>query len=386
MRTSKLSVLVLGMLLLLGSLVSAQTRAKAASELEAGLRNRLEKILAETPYPGLSFAASLSDGTELALAVGLADRRGEDRLTPEHRMPSGSIGKTWVAAILLQLCAEDVLSLDDPVSKWLGDLDWYSKLPNAKTITVRSLARHTSGIPEHVYDPRLPKALLEDPDRTFEPEELVAFILDQPAHFEADQGWSYADTNYIVLGMVIEAAAKKPYEDLLRERLLKPCGLDRTEPALKRRLEGLAGGHVGAQNPFGFPEDSVEDGAFVINPQFEWTGGGIVTTPRQLARWGRLLLTGDVIPESLQETHRDGVAAKTGPGDRYAIGLQIRRSPHGEVLGHSGFYPGTLSELGYYRDHDLSLALQGNSSDLAKIRKPMRVHLDALAGVILEER
>ena len=92
----------------------------------------------------------------------------------------------------------------------------------------------------------------------------------------------------------------------------------------------------------------IKDGRFAVNPQFEWTGGGLATTALDLARWGEILYEGRAFDASMMGPFLDGVQAKLGPESKYGLGVIIRPSPLGLTYGHSGFMPGYQTELAQY--------------------------------------
>jgi CubicO group peptidase (beta-lactamase class C family) len=135
--------------------------------------------------PGATVAFLTEDGRAGAVAVGVSRKDPATPMKPTDRMMSGSIGKTWVSAVMLQLVEEGKADLDAPLSTWLGDRVWFSRIPNHKDITLRQLMNHTSGIREHVTAPDFIAALKEHPDKTWTPEELAAFCLDKDPLFPA---------------------------------------------------------------------------------------------------------------------------------------------------------------------------------------------------------
>src|SRR5262245_40099391 len=242
------------------------------------VRTRLEGWRAAADFPGVTAAFVLPDGRSGSVSIGLADVENKIVLKPTDRLLAGSTGKTFVAAIALQLVADKTLDLDAKIETWLRNEPWFARLPNGRQISLRMLLNHTSGIREHVLDKGLLKQVRENPDRVWKPAELLEPILDTKPLFEAGNGWSYADTNYIIVGMIIEKVTKQTVYDLVRKRLLVPFKLDRTIPADRRILPDLAVGYSRPESPFGFTGRTITDGKFIMNPQFEWCGGGFAST------------------------------------------------------------------------------------------------------------
>lgn len=204
-------------------------------------------------------------------------------MTPASRLLQGSVGKTYVSAVALQLVAEGKLRLDEKTSTYLGAEPWFARLPNARDIAVRHVMTHSSGLVRYEFDPPAAKILREQPMKVWTPAERMAFVLDKAAPFAAGAGWEYSDTNYIVLGMIIERLTGRPYYEELGRRLLAPLGLRHTIPSDRPELPGVANGYAGTNNELGGYDASLVNGRLAVNPQFEWTGGGIASTADDLA-------------------------------------------------------------------------------------------------------
>ncbi len=352
-------------------------------EIRAQFQARLDELRAESGFPGASVAGVMSDGRTIAVSSGFSDLEAETPLIPKDRLLSGSIGKTYVIAVLLQLVDEGKLALDDRLKKYLGEEAWFERLPNHGEITLRQLLNHTSGVSEHVNEPAFWKDVVAAPSRVWLPAELVAYVLDRDALFAAGEGWSYADTNYILVGMVIERVTRDTFYGQLEKRVLEPLALKDTVPSSSRRIPGLVNGYTTLE-PFGLPNEKTigEDGLFAINPQLEWTGGGIASTTLDLARWGKLLYEGRAFPEKYLAEMMQGVPARTGRGDEYGLGVQMWTTPQGRVHGHTGFFPGYLSAMAYYPKEKVVLAIQFNSNVPAHFRKHPRAYLDDFAEIL----
>ncbi len=207
--------------------------------------------------------------------------------------------------------------------------------------------------------------LTSDPQRAWTPEEEVAFVLDLHPPFASGAGWEYSDTNYIVLGLILEEITGESYHTLLRNRILARPGLTNTIPVTGSVVPGLVQGDAGKRNAFGGSEAMLVDGRMIINPAFEWTGGGIASTAEDLARWARLVYEGKVFDPAMLPRVFDGIAAKLGPNTRYGLGVTIRDSPAGVTYGHSGFFRGyaTETEMMHIPATGVAVAIQVNTSD-----------------------
>jgi len=370
-------------LVLLARAPSAQAPPPApAAAIEAKFRDLLLKTQQQRHFPGACAGFALPDDQSGAIAVGFEDDAGKVPLTTASKMFSGSIGKTYVAAVALQLMAEGKLQLDGKVQDVLGKQDWYARLPNHDAITFHQLLTHTSGIPEHVWIQEFQDAVVKTPDRAWTPVECITYILDKEPVCAPGAQWSYADTNYLVVGLAIEQVTGRKFYDLAQERLLTPLSLRDTLPSTRRDLPGLANGH-GSGVAF-FTGDTVVAGKYFVNPVFEWCGGGFCCTTRDLARWCKLLFSGKVIPKALQQAHLDGVPAPRGITENYGLGCFVTSSPHGPAYGHSGIMPGYQSYMLYYPELQVAVALQYNTDNPRQVG-PMKRMVDELAGIVQAE-
>lgn len=341
--------------------------APAGDALQAALQKELDALVRESGMPGASLAVILKDGRTLTLASGVADRKHKSRMTPRHRLFSGSIGKTYVAALVLRAAAAGKLHLDDLISKHLGGEPWFQRLPNASTVTLRHLLTHTAGMPEYVEKEAVWKALQAAPDKVWTPAERMAFILDDPPLFEAGRGFGYADSHYILLGMVLERTHGMSLEAQERA-LLEERGLKETVVADRRELPHLSPGYSSLPPMFHVPAKVVEGGRYVFNPQLEWAGGGFASTAADLARWGAALYGGKVLPQPWLQQMVNGSGVKTDfpDGAQYGLGAILWQTELGSAWGHSGFVPGFNAVLQHLPTHGVTLALLCNSDAALK--------------------
>lgn len=358
--------------------------APARDGLAARLQAKLDSLHAAGHFPGATVGVYLPDGRTLALATGVADSGGIP-MRPRDRMLAGSVGKTFVAAVALQLVDEGKLGLDQPISTWLGTEPWFGRLPNARAITVRMLMNHTSGLVRYEFNDAFLRDLNAAPLKRWTPAERVAYLLGTQPPFEAGRGWDYSDTNYIVLGDIVERITGHTLEAEIRRRVLDPWHLAGVIPSDSVVLPGVVQGYAGADNPFGHEPRMIRDGRFIVNPQFEWAGGGYATSAPDLARWAALLWGGRVFSHPLLAQAVDGVAAPMlGSGARYGLGVIVRDGPLGPSWGHSGFFPGYLTDVRYYPRQRFAVALQVNSSTRGALVRPLGAMADDLARIVAE--
>ena len=353
------------------------------AELARKIQVRFLELRKESEFPGANIGIVWGNDRAMSVSIGFSDLENEKALKPTDRMLAGSIGKTYVSAVTLQLVEEGKLELDDKIEKWLGKEPWFDRLPNARTITLRMLMNHTSGIPEHVQEKAFAKAMLDQPDKVWKPEELIAYIFDRKPLFEAGKGWSYADTNYIVVGMIFERVSGKTVYGEVQRRILDKLKLKETLPSDSRTIAGLIPGYSQVGSPFGFEGRTIIEGKFIVNPQMEWCGGGFASTAQDLARWAKFLYEGKVLDRPSLKDLLDAVPAKTGRGDKYGLGVQVRESPWGISYGHGGWFPGYLSEMEYFPQYKAAIAVQLNTDDIRnKLKKRPRAFVAEVASLV----
>jgi D-alanyl-D-alanine carboxypeptidase len=136
--------------------------------------------------------------------------------------------------------------------------------------------------------------------------------------------------------------------------------LSNTIPSDRRDLPGVVVGYAGKSNDLGGYDASIVEGRMAVNPQFEWTGGGMASTADDLARWAKLMYEGKAFPPSLLPTMLDAVPAKLGPNTSYGLGVIVRQTVTGPVWGHSGFFPGYATEMLYDPATKVAVAIQVN--------------------------
>jgi D-alanyl-D-alanine carboxypeptidase len=366
------------------SFVKAQTPKPDENAIRAKLQKQLDEWHKSGKFAGATLGVCMENGKCFGLATGFSDLEKKTPMRPNDIMAAGSVGKTFALATVMQLVKEGKINLDDKVEKYLGGEKWFSRLPNAKDITVRQLMNHTSGLVRYEFKEQFTKDLTANPDKVWRPEELVAYLLDEKAPFEAGKGWDYSDTNYIVLGMIIEKVTGKKFYDEAAKRVLKPLKFKNTFPQDRREIKGLIQGYAGADNPFGGKDAVLENGKFIINPQFEWTGGGWVSTSEDMARWAKLMYEGKAFDAALLPEVLNGVSAPMlGKETKYGLGVIIRPTRAGLTYGHSGFFPGYMTDMMYFPEYKIAVAVQVNSSVPRNLGKSLGRVLVEAAEIVL---
>ena len=171
------------------------------SELQARIESRLREAWKESGLPGITVAVVMPDDQVFVAAAGWADVARSRAMPVTARMPAGSVGKTFVAAAILQAVDASVLDLDAPIERWLGGETWFTRLPNARHLTLRLLLSHRSGVPEPYDNQAFLRAITTDLDRAWTPPQLVAFVFDKKPRSTTGSKYFYTDANYVIAGL-----------------------------------------------------------------------------------------------------------------------------------------------------------------------------------------
>ena len=350
-----------------------QSPGEAAEPLEARLQTALEAVVAsdQTIFPGAILHVSHPDQGTHAVAAGVADIQTTAPLAPDARFRAGSIAKPFVAAVVLQLVGEGRLSLDDTMAELLPD-DVTARFAGSDRITLRMLLDHTSGIPEWLSDEVI-GMIAADPAKIWDVREFLDLAAAQSPAFAPGAGWGYSNTDYNLLGLVIERATGGSWREAVRTRVIAPLGL--TSTTLPERGDvAIAGAFM---HGYGLIGGSVVDLSFIDPSMAGAAGGGaLVTTVGDLATFLAALRSGKLFKDPATFGEMTGFVAAEGEGGRvgYGLGLEKYALPGGiEMIGHSGGTAGYRSGVFYFPALDLTMTFVISVQD-----DPMPVILAAL--------
>jgi D-alanyl-D-alanine carboxypeptidase len=288
-------------------------------------------------------------------ASGLAFVQDRVSLHAGDRFRVGSITKTFVAVVVLQLVDEHRLELDDTVEHWLPGL-----VPEGRRITVRQLLGHTSGLADYPDDAAFLRRTLAQPRRYWTPRELVGVGLALGPVARPGERFAYASTNYVLLGMVVERATRTSLGRQLRSRIFAPLGLRDTSFAPGRPVQGRFA-HGYAPNVYDGIVGSLTTARdrSTVSTWWIWAAGSIVSTAPDLSRFLGAVVQGRLVPPRLLELMRPA------PGARYGLGLAAFHTPCGTAIGHTGALLGTVSAAWSSRDGRRRVIAMSNTFPLS---------------------
>jgi D-alanyl-D-alanine carboxypeptidase len=306
----------------------------------ADVQRALQRIV-DGGAPGAAAVIQGPHGRERFVA-GSANVRRDVPISPRDRFRVGSVAKSFTATVVLKLVAQGRVGLDDSVEKWLPGL-----VPDGDQITVRELLSHSSGLADYCAVP--PDSTLcipppADMAHRWSPLQLVQIGVSAQPTFPPGQGWSYTNTGYVLLGMIVDKATGKPLRAELESKILGPLGLHGTTFPSRTRMPRPFSHGYDVQSASSWPFDVTR-----TSPTIAGSAGGIVSTPGDLARFMRALLAGRLLPPTLmREMKRPTPDSLNGPSPfegggvgSYGLGLVHYTWSHAcGVWGHSGDFPG----------------------------------------------
>ena len=325
---------------------SGTMNSRAQANGDAATKTRLEQI-ANSYTPNNAFMGTVlvveGDRVLLNKGYGMASLEWQLPNVPETKFRLGSLTKQFTATLVLLLQQDGKLNINDPVSKYLPDSP-----PAWAKITLANLLGHTSGIPNFTSFKEFQAWSMN----SHTAEEEIVFFRDKPLDFEPGSKFDYSNSNFIVLGVVIEKVSGKKYGDLLHERIFAPLGmndsgLDRDELVLPRRAEGYRPGAHGIEL------------ARSESMTIPWSAGSIYSTTGDLLKWEHGLFGGKVLnAESLK------LMTTPGKGD-YGLGVFIENHDGVRVVSHGGGIEGFNTHLAYAPEKQIAVIVLSNVNGAA---------------------
>ena len=367
MRLAGLFVLSASFLLLVvgcGGTSSGQEGTAAEDEPSAEVLAAAERAMEEHDLKAVLVRVT-QDGEEVA-TVALGESMTGVPATEDMHFRSGAVAISYLGTVLLQLVDEDVIELDDTIDAWLPEL------PAADRITLRMLANSTSGYVDYVYMDSFQDTLFKDPFREWTPDELTKMATDEPLLYEPGTNWSYSHVNFVILGEALTAITGEPVEELIRERIIEPLGMEGTES------------HQTAEIPepvlhaYSSERDTYEESTF-WNPSWTTAEGAVMISDiHDLATSARAIGTGELVSaDSHEEQIAPSVVGLGGPTDTCPESVCLEQQPTfyygigtavlgGWVLQNPSFF-GYGAVQAYLPSEDLAIAASATLGEDAEV-------------------
>lgn len=337
------------------ALLTFGSDAASARHEEAGpLQRALERFVAhEGGPPGIVVVVARSESVD-AHTAGFANLGSKRPIRVDDHMRLASVAKAFSGAAALALVARGQLSLGDTIGEWLPDLpqSWWP-------VTLAQLLNHTSGILDFSLEPAFIDALLASLEVAPPPRKLLAFLDGKPPSFDPGTQYRYSNSDNIIVGLMVEAATGRPYEQVLQRRVYRPLRLTRTSlPSGPTMPRPYVRGYDVQDDP---PSDVSE----LFAAGWTWASGGVVSTPADATRFVRAYVSGALIDRKTRAAQfrflRGGSSEPPGPGVNSAgLGLFRYETPCGTVYGHTGNTPGYTQFISATADGERSAVVSIN--------------------------
>lgn len=318
-------------------------------ETTAALDAAAEAAFAGVSAPGAIMAVRTPDGTWIA-TVGTTEWDGSQPMSADLHQRVGSVTKTFTVTALLQLADQGLVSLDDPISKYVPG----TANPDA---TLYQLAAMRSGIPSYTFSEQFQQELFADPNKPWTPEQLVGVVAGQPANFAPGTETEYSNTNTVLLGMVIEQVTGKPIETVIDEQISQPLGLtDTVFPTDAAYPDPHPHGYTLQGQDDREPADATD-----WNPSWGWAAGAMISDVDDLLVYGRELVAGERLLSPEMQARRiesfDFSIPPNTPDKAYGLGLGFALGWYG----HEGELPGFNTMLQHHLAEDITIVVMLNS-------------------------
>lgn len=312
-------------------------------QLSEILQNALEEAFQIQEANGISASLYISERCHWQGAAGVTSPDSSIPVESDMLFGFGSITKTFVAAIVLQLVEENKMSLDDPLGKWLEEY------PNIDaSITIRQLLNHGSGLYNYTDNDNYWSEIEADINRVWSPEDVLKYVDPPPKlGFNPPQ---YSNTNYTLLGMIVESATGNSLEQELKNRIIGPLQLDST---------------FLAKNDFD-PKRWADNTALRTSEYSSaWADGGIASTSGDIAKWSHALYSGNFLQVTSLESMLVTEDRRAGGGG-VSVGLGVFKMSEGgkTAWGHGGWLPPFVSKMFYIPNFKLSVAYASSGADV----------------------
>ncbi|MEQ5977609.1 serine hydrolase domain-containing protein [Bacillus cereus] len=343
------------------SIVKAEPNQNVSNSLQTNTqrdRTSVKKAMRDTlqlGYPGI-LAKISKDRKTWSYAAGVAVLRTKKPMKADYRFRIGSVTKTFIATVLLQLAGENRLNLDDSIEKWLPGVVQGNGY-DGNQITIRQILNHTSGIAEYLkskdYD-------IMDTKKLYTAEELVKMGISLPPDFAPGKGWSYSNTGYVILGMLIEKVTGNSYAEEVENRIVEPLELSNTF------LPGNSTVIPGTNHARGYERYDGESELKDVTYSYPGSSDGdIISTADDLNKFFSYLLSGKLLKEQQLKQMLTTVPTGTEVIDGYGLGIYETKLPNGvSIWGHAGASPGFSTFAGgtLGGKHTLAINLNGHKT------------------------
>lgn len=330
--------------------------AQISPDLQARLDKTLDSMRIRIKSAAISGAMVLPDGNIWTSASGTASENPVSQAEPEQLYLIGSVTKTLISAAILQLAEGGQIKLDDKISKWIDPHIFIDS-----SITITHLLRHQSGLYDVLSNQALNVEMLTHQQMIFEPWTVITQYL-QPALFAPGAQWSYSNTNYFLLGIIIQKISGQPYYEYLRTHFFEPFSLGSFSIPAFEAMDGDVC-HVWLDtNGDQLTEDAHDFYAnYLALNSMAGAAGGYYAKSSDLARWIYLFIRGEVVGMPWVAEAQKTVYASGVPNGTYGLGLMKKAFLGFTGYGHGGDL-GYSASAWYFPEKQVSIAVLNNDA------------------------
>ncbi|MBU1670778.1 MAG: beta-lactamase family protein [Actinobacteria bacterium] len=351
-RLNMVLVTVLAGALALAACSSCGTK-RFPAETEKKLNKLLAMMMEQNGIPGAVAGAWVPGEGTWTTAAGKADTKTGSSEAEDLRFRAGSITKTFVATVILQLVDEQKLGLDDTLDEYIDGFQYGDR------ITIRQLLNHTSGVYGYDDSPGFTEETVQHPERRWTTGEMLDLARSGQPYFAPGEHWRYCNTNYLLLGLIVEEVTGGDIAEEVRLRIVERLGLAATFFPDSASMGGPhSHGYVAWDGRFGMPDTDTPSDVTNMNPSWAWAAGAIVSDLDDLHRWAKALATGELIsPEMHKEQLRwVNIPGAEAIGGKYGLGVYSM----GGMVGHDGMLWGYNCGMYYYPEKDATIVVLFN--------------------------
>lgn len=313
----------------------------------------LKKIMDQYKIPGAIAGAWIPGSGSWTKAVGESDVKKSTAEKLDLRFRIGSITKTFVTTVVLQLVDEKKLSLDDKLDKYVKGFKYGDE------ITIRQLANNTSGVFAYDDTPGFTETMVHEPQKRWKPEQLVDLARAGQPNFAPGTSWKYSNSNFVLQGVIVEKITGKSLKDEIQTRIVKPLGLKSTFLPVGSELDGPhSHGYVVWDGRFGMPATKDLDDVTYWDTSWAWAAGAMVSDMQDLHKWAKALATGQLLSKAAQKERLTWVDIPGAEALDMKYGLGILY--FGGLIGHDGMLWGYNTAMYYYPEEDATIVVMFN--------------------------
>jgi CubicO group peptidase (beta-lactamase class C family) len=356
----------------------------------------LDRFAGDKTIPGAVVIVKSPEWGVRVGVTGYANLPAKEKMSPDLHFRIGSVTKVFTAQMILMLEQQGRIKFTDPVLRYLGDNPAVAAIPNIGRVTIADCLQMKSGIASYTAHPTIATSADVDPGRQFTPTELLRVLapdvpnpltpdfapgdtypnpywiafrgpsVPAPPEYPPYNWWMYSNSNYILLGLVVEKVSGMPIAEAVQRLICRPLGLSDTLFAVDlNHPENMMRGYTrldALRNPIHSDWRDVTD----VNPSAAWAAGAGISTPWDVLRFLETILkTGKLLNQGTRRKWLTFVSADIHwAGVQYGMGglMQLQR-PYGDCRGHGGAYSGFKNVMYYFRDSDTTLIIAANTWD-----------------------